>query len=89
MKKLLKISFLSLVIAGLAMIGGGVWGIVFTYNNVARENITTPDGSAIPNVLVRGPLTLKAQADIIRTHVLKKTEGKTYSEMPADATREI
>ncbi|MEK7787021.1 MAG: hypothetical protein AAB658_16585 [Chloroflexota bacterium] len=57
-------------------------GIVFTYKNVARENITTTDDASIPSVPVRGPLTLKAQADIIRVHTLKITDGKTFSEMP-------
>ncbi len=64
------------------MILGGTWGIVFTYKNVAREQITTPADASIPNAPVRGPLTLKAQADIIRHHVLETTGGKTYSQMP-------
>lgn len=82
MKKILLVfSFLS-IIAGLALVGGGVLGIAFTYKNVAMENITTPDDSAIPGVPVRGPFTLKAQADIIRVHTLRMTEGKTFAEMP-------
>ncbi|OHA93975.1 MAG: hypothetical protein A3D37_00320 [Candidatus Zambryskibacteria bacterium RIFCSPHIGHO2_02_FULL_38_22] len=83
MKKLLMISSVLAIVAGIIMVLGGVWGIVFTYGNVARENITTPDDSSVPGVPVRGPLTLKAQADIIRTHTLKSTGNKTYSEMPS------
>lgn len=64
------------------MILGGTWGIIFTYTNVARENIVTPSDASIPNTPVRGPFTLKSQADVIRDHVLKTTDGKTYSEMP-------
>ena len=64
------------------MVGGGVWGIAFTDTSVARENITTPDDASIPNTPVRGPFTLKAQADIIRKHTLDITKGKTYAEMP-------
>lgn len=82
MKKILKLSSVLAIMAGITMVCGGIWGIVFTYNNITRENITTPEDAAIPGVPVRGPLTLKAQADIIRTHTLKITEGKTYSEMP-------
>jgi len=74
-------SFLA-IIAGIVLVGGGIWGITFTYKNVARENITTPDDASIPGVLVRGPFTLKAQADIIRVHTLRMTGGKTFSEMP-------
>ena len=64
------------------MVLAGMWGIYFTYQNVVREQITTPDDASIPNTLVRGPLTLKSQADIIRKHVLETTEGKTFSQMP-------
>lgn len=42
----------------------------------------TPDDASIPNTPVRGPLTLKAQADIIRLHTLRMTGDKTFSEMP-------
>jgi len=83
MKNLFGISSVLAIVAGIVMAVGGIWGIVFTYNNVARENITTPSDASIPNVPVRGPLTLKAQADIIRVHTLKTTSGKTYSEMPS------
>lgn len=71
------------IVAGVVMVAGGLWGIIFTYKNVVRENITTSKESSIPGVLVSGPLTLKAQADIIRVHTLKATGGKTYSEMPS------
>lgn len=58
--------------------------MMFTYTNVSQEQIMTPSDAAIPNTLVRGPLTLKAQADIIREHVLKTTKGKTYAQMARD-----
>lgn len=82
MKKLLKISSFVTIVAGIVLVGGGAWGIVFTYTNVARENIVTTDDSSIPSVPVRGPLTLKVQADTIRKHTLGMTGGKTYAEMP-------
>lgn len=82
MKKILLVSSFLAIIAGLLMVGGGVLGLTFTYNNVAGENITTPDDASIPGVLVRGPFTLKAQADIIRVHTLRMTGGKTFAEMP-------
>src|SRR3989344_1848372 len=82
MKKLIIVSSVLAIVAGIVMVSGGAWGIVFTYKNVAREQITTPDDASIPNVPVRGPLTLKSQADIIREHTLSSTEGKTFSQMP-------
>ena len=82
MKKMLLVSSFAAIIAGLVLVGGGVWGMAFTYTNVAKENITTPDDAFVPGVPVRGPLTLKAQADIMRVHTLRMTEGKTFAEMP-------
>jgi hypothetical protein len=82
MRLLLKLSGLFAVLAGTILILGGLWGISFTYKNIVRENIVTPEDASIPNAAVKGPFTLKAQADIIRKHALEITEGKTYSEMP-------
>lgn len=82
MKKLLITSSILAVITGLLMVSGGLWGISFTYKNVAQEKITTPSDATISNTPVRGPLTLKSQADIIRHHTLATTGGKTYAEMP-------
>jgi len=67
--------------AGIVMVGGGLWAVMFTYQNVAQEKIVTPKDASIPETPVRGPLTLKAQADVIRKHTLASTDGKTYAEM--------
>ena len=82
MKKLLITSAVLAIVAGIVLVAGGVWGIYFTYKNIAEEKIVTTKDSAIPEKPVRGPLTLKAQADIIREHTLRMTDGKTFSEMP-------
>ena len=82
MKKLLIISSVLAILAGVVLVTGGIWGIYFTYKNVADEKVVTPKDSAIPEKPVRGPLTLKAQADIIREHTLRMTDGKTFSQMP-------
>src|SRR4051812_45891989 len=81
MKKLLKISSWLAIVAGVLMIIGGVWAICFTYRNISQEKIVTPADASIPNAPVRGPFTLKSQADIIRHHVLEMTKGQTYAEM--------
>lgn len=82
MKKLLTLSSALAIIIGITMVVGGVWGICFTYTNVATEKIITPADATIPNKPVRGPFTLRAQAEIIRKHALAMTGGKTYAEMP-------
>lgn len=84
MKKLLKISSFLAITAGIIFVIGGIWGIVFTYKNVTQEKIVTPSDASIPEQPVRGPFTLKAQADIIRKHTLESTGGKTYAEMPRE-----
>lgn len=87
MKNKLKISGVFAVIFGSILVLGGLWAIIFTYNNVAKENITTPEDATIPSKKVLGPLTLKAQSDVIRNHTLKMTDGKTYAEMPRQVAK--
>ena len=82
LKKLLIASSILAVLAGIVLVAGGIWGIYFTYKNVSEEKIVTPQDSAISEKPVRGPLTLKTQADTIREHTLRMTDGKTFSEMP-------
>lgn len=82
MKKILVVSSVLAISAGIVLLMGGVWGIWFTYKNIARECIVTPEDAAIPGKPVSGPFTLKAEADIIREHTLKSTGGKTFAEMP-------
>ncbi len=82
MKKLFKISSFLLITIGIALVIGGVFGIVFTYKNIAREKIITPVDANISEKPVRGLFTLKAQADIIREHTLKLTGDQTFAEMP-------
>lgn len=54
----------------------------FTYKNITAENIVTPADATVPNKPVAGPLTLRAQSEVIRKHTLASTGGKTYAEMP-------
>ena len=82
MKKLLVTSSVLAIGMGVIMVLGGLWAVSFTYQNVAQENIVTPEDASISSTPVWGPFTLKAQADVIRKHTLKSTNGKTYAEMP-------
>jgi hypothetical protein len=87
MKKLLAVSSALAIVTGIVLVIGGIWGICFTYNNIAREKIVTPADASIPQKAVRGPFTLKAQADVIRKHMLNMSEGKTYAEMPRQVAK--
>ena len=57
------------------MIGKPPWG----GQPEVSENIVTPDDAVFPQVPVRGPMSMWAQADIIEHHQLDSTEGLRYS----------
>lgn len=89
MKILKKFTAFIAVVFGLIFIAGGVWGLCFTYKSITSENIVTPTDAIIAEAPVRGPATLKAQADIIRQHTLTTTGGKTYAEMAREDDRSM
>jgi hypothetical protein len=80
---LAAVGILSLVV-GLGSLAGGVTGAVYTWNQAAAENITTPDDASIPETPVRGPFTMYSQSAIITTHQLEITDGLRYAEMPRE-----
>jgi len=82
MEKFLKISSIFIIVIGIILIIFGTWGIYFTYQSIAQENIITPKDATISEKPVRGPFTLMAQVNVIRKHTLSTTEGKTFAEMP-------
>lgn len=81
-RRLLAIVGIFTLVVGIGSFAGGAFGAVYTWNQAASENITTPDDAIFPEVPLRGPLSMFAQADIIETHQLETTEGLRYSEMP-------
>jgi len=54
---------------------------------LAAERIVTPEDAEIPFAPVDSAAEAKAQADIIQTHALRTTEGKTYSELDRNDPR--
>jgi hypothetical protein len=74
------VAILAIVIGAGAMLGGLAGGI-YTYQQAAIQDITTPDDAVIAEAPVRGPLTMWAQSDIITKHQLERTEGLYYAQM--------
>ena len=72
---------LAAIVVGIGSVLGGLGGMVYTYQNAAKENITTPDDAPIPGVSVDGPISLWSQAAIIEEHQLNRTDGLRYAEM--------
>ncbi|HEY7564391.1 MAG TPA: hypothetical protein VIA81_05650 [Acidimicrobiia bacterium] len=81
-RRLLAIVGILAIVVGVGSLAGGVVGAVYTWNQAEAENITTPDDAIFPEVPVRGPLSMYAQADIITHHQLDSTGGLRYAEMP-------
>lgn len=72
---------------GILFLVGGLYGVFYTSKNIKQEKIITPEDASIPNKLVKGPFTLKSQAEVIRKHTLSMTDGKTYAEMPRQISK--
>ena len=80
-RRLLMVVGILTLVVGIGSFAGGAFGAVYTWNQATAENITTPDDAIFPEVPLRGPLSMYAQADIIEHHQLDTTEGLRYSEM--------
>jgi hypothetical protein len=79
--RLFTIVAIAAIVVGAFSMLGGIGGIVYTYQQAAVEDITTPDDAWIAEAPVRGPLTMWAQSDIITQHQLERTEGLRYAQM--------
>lgn len=85
--KPLKTAGLVSLIMGILFVltGGVVWGVITS--QLAAERITTPKDAFIAGAPVNNPLTALAQADIINKHALAGSNGMTYAELGAEATK--
>ncbi|TDE96177.1 aromatic ring-opening dioxygenase LigA [Occultella glacieicola] len=74
-----------LLIAGIVFVlaGGTTWGVV-TAQLKAEEITISDDARWFAGEQVGGPFTAFSQADIINTHALHATDGRTYAELGAD-----
>ena len=83
--KTVRVLGLLTIIAGIIFIiaGGVTWGAVAS--NLAAEKITvSDDAQAFGGQLVDTPWEAWFQADIINTHALESSGGKTYAELDRD-----
>jgi hypothetical protein len=70
-----------LVLSGLVTTGSGIYIQSFISNQLASQNITTPDDASIPNAPVDDMATALSMANIIQTHAGNFSGGLTYAEM--------
>jgi len=73
------------IIGGILLIVVGIIAWIGVTTQLTAEKITIPDDAvAFQGQQVTGPLTAWVQADIINTHALAASGGKTYAELPQD-----
>lgn len=68
-------------VAGLVAAGAGIYIRSFVGEQLAEQNITTPDDASIPNTQVDNIPTALSMANIIQTHAERIGGGLTYAEM--------
>ena len=80
-KKVRALALVSIIIGAVMIIAGAVtWGMVST--KLAAENITVAaDAPMLAGAKVTGPIEAFVEADVISTHTLKATGGKTYAQL--------
>ena len=70
------------IIGGILLIVVGIIAWIGVTTQLTAEKITIPDDAiAFQGQQVTGPLTAYVQADIINTHALAASDGKTYAEL--------
>ena len=68
-------------LAGLVTAGSGIYIRSFVGQQLASQNITTPDDASIPNAQVNSIATALSMADIIGEHAGARSNGLSYAEM--------
>ncbi|MCA9896852.1 MAG: hypothetical protein H6654_07260 [Ardenticatenaceae bacterium] len=79
--KLVIVVGVILALSGLITVGSGIYINSFISDQLANQNITTPDDASIPNVQVNSIPTALSMADIIQHHAAGFAGGLTYAEM--------
>lgn len=83
-KQVRLLGLISIIIGAVMIVAGiATWGAVSA--KLAAEQITVSDDAPMfQGQLVTGPLEAFVQADIINTHALAATGGKTYAQLGQD-----
>ena len=79
--KLVIVIGIIFALAGLVTVGSGIYIRSFVGQQLASQNITTPDDATIPNAQVNNIPTALSMADIIQHHAAARSNGLSYAEM--------
>jgi hypothetical protein len=79
--KMVMVLGIAFALAGLVVAGAGIYIRSFVGQQLAAQQITTPDDATIPNAPVTGIATALSMADIIQHHAADSSNGLTYAQM--------
>ena len=79
--KMVIVVGIAFALAGLVAAGAGIYIRTFVGQQLAAQNITTPDDASIPNAPVNSIATALSMADIIQHHAAEGSNGLTYAQM--------
>ena len=72
---------ITFALAGMLVAGGGLYIRSFVGQQLAAQQITTPEDASIPNAPVTSIATALSMADIIQHHAADSANGLTYAQM--------
>jgi hypothetical protein len=79
--KIVMVIGIIFALAGLLTVGTGIYTRTFIGQQLADQNIITPDDASIPNVPVTNIATALSMAEIIQEHAGASSNGLSYAEM--------
>ncbi|HYF63286.1 MAG TPA: hypothetical protein VD886_10765 [Herpetosiphonaceae bacterium] len=68
-------------LGGLGTMGAGMYISTFVGDELAAQNITTPEDASLPNVPVNSIASALSMADIIQHHAAASSNGLSYAQM--------
>jgi uncharacterized membrane protein len=79
--KMVIVVGIAFALAGIVAAGAGVYIRTFVGQQLAAQQITTPDDATIPNAPVTGIATALSMAEVIQRHAGESSDGLTYAQM--------
>jgi len=79
--KLVIVVGVAFALAGLVAAGAGIYIRSFVGQQLAAQQITTPEDASIPHAPVNSIATALSMADIIQHHAAESSNGLTYAQM--------
>ena len=79
--KMVIVVGIAFALAGLVTAGAGIYIRNFVGQQLAAQQITTPEDASMPNVPVTGMATALSMANIIQHHAAESANGLTYAQM--------